>query len=131
MDQLRESSVLLRVLRYALYLQLLLGLVLFFGPFAGFLPPRSLADFHGLLGIIIAVMALIGLRPLPGVPSTGIRTTAWLMPLAPLILGLGFMFNLLPRGSLVPIHMLLGVIVVGLVEGAAGQQRRATRRIVG
>jgi hypothetical protein len=121
----RESSVLLRILRYALYLQLVLGLVIFFGPYAGFLPPRGLADFHGLLGIIIAVLALIALRPLPGVPMTGVRTAAWLGPLVPLVLGLGFMFKVIPSGPLVPIHMLLGIIVVGLVEGAAGQQRRA------
>jgi hypothetical protein len=118
----------LRVLRIALYVQFLLGLVLFFGPYAGFVPNRGLGDFHGLLGIIIAILALIVLRPRPGVSSTGMRTAAWLGPLAPLVLGLGFMFHALPAGSLVPIHMLLGIIVVGLVEGVAGQERRAARR---
>ena len=46
----------------------------------------------------------------------------------PLVLGLGFMFHAIPAGSLVPIHMLLGIIVIGLVEGAAGQERRAALR---
>jgi hypothetical protein len=111
--------------------QLLLGLVIFFGPFVGFLMPRGLADFHGLLGIVIAVMALIALRPVPAVPMTGIRIAAWLGPLVPLVLGLGFMFNVIPAGPLVPIHMLLGIMVVGLVEGAAGQERRAVGRTMG
>jgi hypothetical protein len=119
----------LRVLRITLYVQLILGLVLFFGPFAGFVPNRGLADLHGLIGIIIAILALIGLRPMPGVPNTGIRTAAWLGPLVPLVLGLGFWFHFLPSGSLVPIHMVLGIIVIGLVEGAAGQERRSRRRV--
>jgi hypothetical protein len=123
--------MLLRALRIALYVQLLIGLFLFFGPFVGFPANPGLGGFHALLGIIIAVVALIALRPMPGIPATGIRFAAWLGPLVPLILGLGFMTHAIASGSLVPIHMLLGIIVLGLVEGAAGQQRRALRRVAG
>lgn len=120
--------MLLRTLRIALYVQLVLGLFLFFGPTVGFTPNRGLAEIHGLIGIIIAVLALIGLRPMPAVPMSGIRIVAWISPLLPLILGLGFQFNLIPRAGLVPVHMTLGLIVLGLVEMASAQERRALRR---
>ena len=120
--------MLLRSLQIALYVQFVLGLFLFFGKYVGFPANPGVGGIHALLGIIVAVMALIALRPKAGVPSNGIRTAAWLGPLVPLALGLSIMVHAVPGSSLTPVHMLLGIIVIGLVEGAAGQERRALRR---
>ena len=120
--------MLLRSLRIALYVQLVLGLVLFFGPTVGFTLGRGLGDLHGLIGLVIAGLALVGFRPRPAVPMTGIRIAAWVSPLLPLILGLGFWVGAFGSLGLVPIHMTLGLIVLGLVEMASAQDRRSQRR---
>lgn len=109
-------------LRILLYIQLLLGLALA----AGLMASAHLGDTHATLGIVIAVLALYALRPLPKVPNSAIRVVARFFPLLPLVLGLGFLFAGLD-GALIPVHMLLGIITIGLVEMTAAKQKRALR----
>jgi len=116
------------ILRILLYIQLILGLIIYFGPLAGLTLGRGSLDFHGALGILIAIIALVVLRPTHGVPNSGVRTAARFFPLVPLVFGLGFMFRLISGNPLVIIHMLLGIAALGLVEAAAARQRRAVRQ---
>lgn len=113
--------ILLWILRILLYIQLVLGLA----RFSGLLVNQRIWESHITLGVVIAVLALVALRPLAGVPSTGVRVLARFAPLVPLALGLGFLFNLIGGLPLVVLHMALGIGTIGLVEAAAAQQRRA------
>lgn len=120
--------MLLRILRLLLYAQLLLGLILAFGPSIGIAVGRGAGDIHSLIGIVIAVAALIALRPLPTIPDDAVRGLARFFPLLPLALGLGFMVGAVPAHTpIVAIHMILGILTIALVEIAAGRQRRALR----
>lgn len=112
----------LLVLRIALYIQLLLGLIRYIRP--DILPAR-VWDIHPGLGIVIAILALIALRPVKRVPAPGLRAAARFMPLAPLALGLLFLVGIAGGAALVGIHMLLGIATIGLVEMAAGRERRS------
>ncbi len=117
----------LRILRIALYIQFLLGLVRFFGPRIGFSLDNRVWDTHVTLAIVITLLALYALRPLPDVPSSGVRVAARFAPLVPLLVGIGFLTGVIPTGALVVVHMLLGVLTIALVEMASGQERRALR----
>jgi hypothetical protein len=119
----------LLLLRVLFYLQLLLGLVL--GWFLFVSGPSNIhpvLDPHITLGVIIAILALWVMRPLPGVPNSGVRIAARFAPLLPLLLGFLFLAGVvLDTKTLILVHMLLGLLALGLVEAAAGQQRRALR----
>jgi hypothetical protein len=118
---------LLWVLRIALYLQFLLG----FARLSGMLAGSRIWDAHLGLGILIVVLAVFALRPLPGVPGAGLRQAARFFPLLPLAVGLGFTLGALPRGHVAwwTIHVVLGLAAIGLVEAAAGRQRRAASAV--
>lgn len=112
-------------LRLALYVQLLLGL----GRFAGLIPQQQIWEIHIGLGVIIAVVALIVLRPIPRsrLLDPGPRSAARWFPLLTLAVGLAMYFGYIGGRTIVMIHMLLGIITIGLVEVAAARQRRAGR----
>ena len=112
-------------LRVALYLQLVLGLARGVGPSAGFVLNQRIWEWHILFGVLAVVLAVIALRPLPGVPHSGIRNTARFIGFAPLLLGLGLLFNALEGPAVTGLHMLFGIAMVALVEMAAARQRRA------
>ncbi len=116
---------LLWILRIALYLQLVLGAWGFSGRFTGSYPPKMIWDWHILLAVVIVVLALVALRPLTKVPNSGARVAARFMPLLPFVFGLGFLFGVIGGTPLVVVHIALALITIGLVEAAAGQQRRA------
>jgi hypothetical protein len=118
----------LRILRIALYVQLLLGLTRYFGPLVGLVLNQRIWETHISLGVLIVLLALYALRPLPGVGTTGVRVAARFMPLLPLLLGVGFLAQLIPTGPFVILHMVLGLATIALVEVASGQERRALRR---
>ncbi len=110
--------MLIRLALLALGLQLLLGIVLFAG-----LYPAVVVPVHVVLGLTIVVLALIALRPgRAGLPGGPLQTSAWLAPLLPLALGLGFRFGLLDGTALVAVHMALGLLMLGLMVVV---QRRA------
>jgi hypothetical protein len=121
----------LRILRILLYVQFLLGLLLYVGPRFGISLNRGVGDTHELFGIIIFVLAIWALRPVPGVPNTGVRVAARFISILPLALGIGFAMNAIPGGPIVGLHMLLGLTTIALVEMASGQARRAARRAGG
>jgi len=117
---------LLWVLRICLYVQLLLGIVRFFGPrVSDFVLNQHIWELHRGLAFVIAILAIIALRPKPGVENNGIRITARFFPLLPLLLGLGFMLGIAYSESLVILHMVLGIISLALVEMAAARERRS------
>jgi hypothetical protein len=119
--------VLLLVLRVLLYIQLLLGLFRYAERF-GLPSIGRLFDVHVLIGVIVAILAIIALRSVPGVRNTGIRIAARFFPLLPLLLGFGFQANVVPTHYFVILHMILGIATIGLIEAASAQQRRAQRR---
>ena len=119
--------MLLLVLRVLLYLQLLLGLFKYAERYG--LPSLGhLFDIHVLLGVIVAILAIIGLRSVPGIANTWIRITARFFPLLPLLLGFGFLMSAVPTHYFVILHMILGIATIGLIEAASAQQRRVRRR---
>lgn len=108
-------------LRIALYIQVLLGL----GRFFGLVPNQRIWETHISLGVIIALLALLALGPHPRLRPDPMRTAARFMPLVTLLWGLAMWRDLLVGQTMTMIHMLLGLISVGLVERAAAQQKRA------
>ena len=110
----------LLVLRIALYLQVLLGLARFFG----YITNQRLWETHISLGVVIAVLALLAMGPHPRLRQDAMRTAARFLPLVTLLLGLAMWQDLVTARPVVMIHMLLGLISVGLVERAAAQQKR-------
>jgi hypothetical protein len=119
--------VLLLVLRFLLYIQLVLGLFRYAARYG--LPDLGhIFDVHVLIGVIVAILAIVALRSLPGVPNTGVRIAARFFPLLPLLLGFGFLANVVPTHYFVILHMILGIATIGLVEAASAQQRRSQRR---
>ena len=111
-------------LRITLYAQLLLGVIMFAEPGTR----GALRDLHLALGTLAAVLAIIALRPLPAVPATTVRQMGRFGPLAPWVVGMLVRLGAL-AGALGPLmillHVLLGFFAIGVVEAAAGQQRRA------
>jgi hypothetical protein len=118
---------LLWLLRIALYVQLALGLVQLaprLGLGSGL--PRNVWELHLGLGILIALLAIVALRPRPLASVTAPTTAARFLPLLPLALGLAFTAGVAPRSTeLVVVHALLGLAAIALVELAAARQRRA------
>lgn len=108
-------------LRIALYIQVLLGL----GRFLGFIRNNVVWETHLTLGIIIAVLALLALGAHPRVRQDATRTLARFFPLITLLWGLAMWQGLIGGRTVVMLHMLLGLISVGLVERAGAQQKRA------
>jgi hypothetical protein len=104
-----------RLLQAAMMTQILLGLARFFVPLLSWNLPASVWRIHPVLGIGIAVAVLIVLRPRPGGVPTVSRRIA---PLAPLALGLAIAFGLRLDAGLAPLHMVLGITALGIVDRA-------------
>lgn len=115
------SVDLLLILRVALYVQFSLGIGRFFGLITG----RGLWDVHTALGIAIVIVAWFAFRPRPDVQSSTLRRLAQYIALLPLALGLLMLFNIIGGLPAVLLHMALGILTIGLVEGAAAEQRQA------
>lgn len=111
---------LLLVLRIALYAQLLLGL----GRYTGLITSRQLWDFHLSLGVLIVVLAIIGWRAQSQVKADTMRTLARFAPLVVLLLGLAMMTGALRGAWVTVLHMLLGLVTVGLTDMAYARRRR-------
>lgn len=109
----------LTALRVLLYVQVLLGVA----RLAGWLAGSRLWDLHGSLGLLVALLAIAALRPVPSHPRPQARAAARFVPLLPLLSGLAAASaGHLP--ALRAIHVLLGLVAVGLVEAEAGRMRR-------
>jgi hypothetical protein len=117
-------STVLTALRVLFYLQAVLGL----GRFAGFVTHERLWETHVSLGILIALLALVVLRPLAGLPRDPVRVLARFAPLLPLATGLAIYAGRVANLGFTWVHMVLGLMALGLVEAAAGRERRARAR---
>lgn len=115
------SRWVVRTLQAAMMTQILLGLARFFAPFAGWSLPASVWPIHPLLGVGIAVAVMIVLRPHPGGVPTVSRRIARFAPLAPLALGLAMAFGLRLGAALAPLHMVVGLTALGIVDSALKQ----------
>src|SRR6266508_3567045 len=97
--------------RIALYAQLLLGF--------DRLSPTS-ADLtrtmHLLFGVLVAALAFVAFRPVPGLRDPGPRRAARFFPLVPLTIGLYFRLagGVLP--ALVAAHVILAFATVAFIE---------------
>lgn len=112
--------MLLKVLRYSLYAQLLLGL----GRMFGMVPSEVLWKLHLVIGLVAVLLAVMSLGPLPGVGAEAMRAVARFAPVVTFAVGLATAEGWLPGRGFVMIHILLGIITIGLVEMSAGRQRR-------
>lgn len=110
----------LRVLRILFYVQLVLGLA----RLAGQVPNPRVWETHVTLGVVIAVLALVALRPAGGA-GTGLETAARFAPLLPLATGLAMYADRAGGLAFVLLHVALAITALGLVEAAAGRRRRA------
>lgn len=112
---------LILILRLALYVQFSLGI----GRFFGLIPGRGLWDVHRALGVVIVLLALFAFRPKRNIPQTGLRWIAQFVAILPLVAGLLLLFNLIGGVPAVLLHMALGILTIGLIEGAAAEARRS------
>ena len=107
-------------LRVLLYLQVLLGIA----RFAGWIHNERLWETHISLGVLIALVALLTLRPRPETPARSLQTAARFAPLLPLATGLAIFSGAAGGRPFTLLHMLLGLATVGLVEAAAARAKR-------
>lgn len=113
------------ILRIGLYIQLLLGA----GRLLGQVGNQRLWETHVSIGVLVALLALWTLRPTEAQVGAGLRRAARWGPLVTLLIGLSMYFGIWSGGFVLTLHVVLGIATVGLVEAAAGQQRRAQRRV--
>src|SRR5213595_715231 len=103
--------------RVVFWLQLLLGLWLAVSRLVlGSRPlgiPSGEGDFHMLLGLIGAVLAILVFRPGTGSPSNGLTTAAAFVPLLPLVVGLIIRFGGTGTSEVAIVHAVLGLAAVG------------------
>src|SRR5690606_34840135 len=85
-------------------------------------------ETHTSLGILIAVLALIALRRLPGVEQDGLRNMARFAPILPLVTGMLLLSDMVSAVWFIVLHLLLSLTALGLIEMASARQRRALAR---
>lgn len=111
----------LTLLRVLLYVQVLMGL----SRFAGLIRNERLWETHISIGIAIAVLALIALRPKPEVAKPRLRVAARFAPLLPLAMGLLIFTGTVVNLGFIWLHMVAGLATVGLIEAAIKREQQA------
>ena len=120
-------GIVLRILTLATFF---IGLGLFTGTIGGDL----WRWLHLLVGVGIVVLAVVVLGPWVREATTAgvMRRLAWWSPLVALALGLVLFGERLglwsigtDRSTVITVHVIVGIAVVGLLEIALGQMRRA------
>ena len=120
-------GIVLRILTLATFF---IGLGLFTGTIGGDL----WRWLHLLIGLGIVVLAVVVLGPWVREATTAgvMRRLAWWSPLVALALGLvlfaerlGLWSSGTDRSTVITVHVIVGIAVVGLIEIALGQMRRA------
>ena len=120
-------GIVLRILTLATFF---IGLGLFTGTIGGDL----WRWLHLLIGLGIVVLAVVVLGPWVREATTAgvMRRLAWWSPLVALALGLVLFGERLglwsigtDRSTVITVHVIVGIVVVGLLEIALGQMRRA------
>ncbi|HEY8338491.1 MAG TPA: hypothetical protein VIK95_01415 [Egibacteraceae bacterium] len=104
----------LKALQIGLYVQVALGLARFGLPYVGVAVPDAVWTVHPLLGVTIAVTALVVFRPGARRPARPLLLARY-APLAPLALGIALLLGGIRGLPAVVAHMLLGFIAVELV----------------
>ena len=107
-------------------LQILLGLWRFITPYAGWSVDSRVWQVHPLLGIAIAVAALILFRPRDTVTSSPSWTASRYVALVPLGLGLAMRYGLMTGLAPRLVHMVVGLTALGLMDSAI--KRASSRR---
>ena len=116
----------LRMLQGAMMLQIVLGLWRFIATYAGWPIPARVWQVHPLLGVAIAVAALILFRPLRREPSDLTWSAARYVALAPLVLGLSMRYGVVTGLAAMLAHMAVGLTALGLIDSAI--KRESSRR---
>ena len=107
-------------LRILFYAQFLLGL----GRFVGLVRNERIWETHVTLGILIALLALVTLRPTQQTAS-GLVTAARLMPLLPLATGLAMLTGRAGGLAFTLLHIALALTALGLIEMVSARRRKA------
>ena len=118
----------LSLLRAALTVQVLLGLLRFLAPYAGGGIDQRIWVVHPVLGIAIAVSAIWLFRGRTDVSATPARTAARFVALAPLLLGLANLAGVASGLVLVLTHMGLGLVAIKVIDVAVEQQRASRQQ---
>lgn len=118
-----------RILQAAMMIQILLGLWRFLAPYTGLPFNARLWMIHPLLGITIALVALVLFRPRDDVGANPQWTASRYVALAPLALGLSMRYGLLTGWPAVLTHMALGLTALGLIDSAIKKEGRRRSRV--
>jgi len=113
-----------RILQAGMMLQILLGLWRFTAPYTGVAVQPYLWMVHPLLGISIAIAALVLFRPRRTNQSDPVWTAARYVALAPLALGLSMRYGLIAGWPAVVAHMVLGLTALGLIDTVIKKEAR-------
>ena len=81
-------------------------------------------DFHMLIGIVGAVLAILTFRPGTSTTPNGLTSAAAFFPLLPLIFGLAIRFGGMGSVPVTLVHIVLGIAAIGIVEAASARRRR-------
>jgi len=118
-----------RILQAGMMLQILLGLWRFLVPYAGLPVIRPLWGIHPLLGITIALVALVLFRPRENVGATPQWTASRYVALAPLALGLAMRYGVVTGLIAIVTHMVLGLTALGLIDSAIKKEGLRRSRV--
>lgn len=105
-----------RILQAGMMLQILLGLWRFLGQYWGIPVSGRFWMIHPLLGITIALAALVLFRPRADVGTTPQWTASRYVALAPLALGLAMRYGVITGLVAIVTHMVLGLTALGLID---------------
>jgi len=105
-----------RILQAGMMLQILLGLWRFTAPYTGVAVLPYVWIVHPLLGISIAITALVLFRPRRTNEPDPLWTAARYVALAPLALGLSMRYGFIAGWPAVLAHMVLGLTALGLID---------------
>ena len=123
----------LSLLNWLLRVQVVLGLVKFFGPYAGFAWPPTVWMAHRVIAVVAPTVAFVAFRrgawgPF-GQPASRrrprVRVAARLALLAPLALGLCFSAGVLHGRAWGAVHIGVAVAALMVIERAAADFHRA------
>jgi hypothetical protein len=118
-----------RILQAGMMLQILLGLWRFTAPYTGVAVLPYVWIVHPLLGISIAITALVLFRPRRTNEPDPLWTAARYVALAPLALGLSMRYGFIAGWPAVLAHMVLGLTALGLIDSVI--KKEAIRRTTG
>ena len=115
-----------RILQAGMMLQIVLGLWRFSAPYTGVSIQPDIWMVHPLLGIAIAIAALVLFRPRRSDGPNPLWTAARYVALAPLTLGLSMRYGVIAGWPAVLAHMVLGLTALGLIDSVIKKEGRQT-----